>query len=568
MQISDEGIARIKEILIRLLKALILGLIPLGCAISYCAIKGGSLSRVYLPSSDLNDELFYYKQVEALVNGGIPKGYFGFNESRALSLSFAAWSPVLLLPWTLIGLVFGWGIMTPVITNILFICLGVGVFVFLADPDHKSMFVLGVLLVLNVPNTRYMLSGMSESLCVFMALVYMGAAFMYLKSKKKDCPVFLFVWSFIMTLMRPYFLLFMLFPAFLTAVRYKKKGALLSVFPVMGGLTGYALLKHFFGAAYFTPLFSADWITGFVKYGPFTGLKGLLSRFYYFFKNMVDHMTEGVRSGYFSGAVIDVYVIMLIIIALSFVMDIFKYRYWKKLNETGVEPSGRMKAEDALKLLKGKNKDTIEKVKARLFYEGFGIFSFIAMIAAVIMMYKIYEGSRHLVVFLMVGSCIIALMDTSGFKKASIVAVSLLFFFGIKGPGHAEYELKFKAPDDDARLAKMSQVFNDNLKVDYTEAPNYDNVVIWTVNDSFTDTETGKETITVTDWTRLYALPSGFGISCCQKDYIMENIKGDEITLKSKYIACPEEGDIESLLEEKGFEPIAHDKDFKLYKLR
>ena len=63
------------------LKAVIMGLLPLLCCAITCAIHGYGIGDIYLPASDWNDELFYYKQVESMLEYGYPQGYFGFNES-------------------------------------------------------------------------------------------------------------------------------------------------------------------------------------------------------------------------------------------------------------------------------------------------------------------------------------------------------------------------------------------------------------------------------------------------------------------------------------------------------
>ena len=73
---------------VTLIKSLLLGILPLVCCLVYCGVQGRSLGEVYPPCSEWNDELFYYKQVEGIVNYGYPQGYFGFNESHALKLSF------------------------------------------------------------------------------------------------------------------------------------------------------------------------------------------------------------------------------------------------------------------------------------------------------------------------------------------------------------------------------------------------------------------------------------------------------------------------------------------------
>ena len=42
-------------------KAVLFALLPLVCCLVYCAVQGKSIGEVYLPGSEWNDELFYYK---------------------------------------------------------------------------------------------------------------------------------------------------------------------------------------------------------------------------------------------------------------------------------------------------------------------------------------------------------------------------------------------------------------------------------------------------------------------------------------------------------------------------
>ena len=145
-----------------LLKAVLMALLPLLCCLVRTAAEGRSIGQVYLPSSEWNDELFYFKQVEGIVNYGFPRGYFGFNESHALRLSFAAWSPVLVFPWILWGLLFGWNLLSPVICNIVLLTITMFVFVWLVKPTWKQLGILTVLFSLYSLFVRYMLSGMPE----------------------------------------------------------------------------------------------------------------------------------------------------------------------------------------------------------------------------------------------------------------------------------------------------------------------------------------------------------------------------------------------------------------------
>ena len=215
------------------LKAGLMALLPILCCVAACAAQGGSLSRVYLPASEWNDELFYYKQVEGILSHGYPQGYFGFNESHALKLSFAAWSPVLVWPWLLYGLIFGWNLMAPVYSNILFLTLALVLFVALVRPTWKQLGLLALLFCCFMPYTRYMLCGMPEIICFSLLTVYWGLLVNTANRETGGKLALLFLLGSLMTLMRPYLILFLLAPAWLW-IRRKKGAGLAGSLAVMG----------------------------------------------------------------------------------------------------------------------------------------------------------------------------------------------------------------------------------------------------------------------------------------------------------------------------------------------
>ena len=197
----------------RLMKALLLALLPVACCVAYCAAQGHWIGDVYLPISEWNDELFYYKQVEGILSHGYPQGYFGFNESHALKLSFAAWSPVLVFPWVVWGLLFGWNLMSPVVCNIVVMSLCCFLYVWLVRPSWKQLGVTALLFGLYNNFARYMLSGMPEVLCFAMVILFYALAVNYLRRKKDYEIIVLFLMACVMTLMRPYLALFLLLPS-------------------------------------------------------------------------------------------------------------------------------------------------------------------------------------------------------------------------------------------------------------------------------------------------------------------------------------------------------------------
>ena len=144
-----------KENKIICLQAVVAMMLPFLSCFVYCLLQGKSIGQVYLPCSEWNDELFYFKQVEGMVKYGFPQGYFGFNESHAIKLSFAAWSPVLVFPWVIWGKLFGWTLLSPVICNLVLMAAAMGIFVFLTRIDWKREIVLSLLFFLFTPFVRH-----------------------------------------------------------------------------------------------------------------------------------------------------------------------------------------------------------------------------------------------------------------------------------------------------------------------------------------------------------------------------------------------------------------------------
>ena len=204
---------------IRFYKAALMAFLPLVLCVITCALQGYAIWDAYLPASEWNDELFYFKQVDGMVKYGFPYGYFGFNESHAEVLSFAAWSPVLVWPWLIWGFLFGWELISPIYCNIAIMMIAVFLFVWVVKPNWKQMVRMAVLFAAFPLFTRYMLSGMPECTCFGMLIVFFGFAYAYMQEEKKTSIIGMFVISGLLTLMRPYMIVFMLLPMLLLKIK-------------------------------------------------------------------------------------------------------------------------------------------------------------------------------------------------------------------------------------------------------------------------------------------------------------------------------------------------------------
>lgn len=510
-----------------LLKTLLAALLPIVGCLLYCAMQGKSIAEVYLPGSEWNDELFYFKQVEAMVEYGYPQGYFGFNESHALKLSFAAWSPVLVFPWVLWGLAFGWNMLSPVICNIVLLTIAFAVFVWLVKPTWKQISILILLFFLYTPFVRYMLSGMPEIICFSMLIVFYGVALNYLQKETYGKIAWMLVISGLLTLMRPYMLLFMLLPMVFWIKKNKWQGIIGSV--AVAGVTGvaYVLIKHYLGAEYFAPLFFTDWVTAFFEQGILGGIRYFFSKLYWNGLGFLQHINGGIKAGLASGAFFSGYLIIMAVLLWQSIAD---FRSWRR----------NKKQEDLRNIL---------IVEAHL------AFSFVAMLFALLLMYKLTEGSKHLLTFMAAGVFIISLMRTRFYKKAVLVGAVFAYFYSYMAVDPYDYQVPFVEAQRQEQVQEWKAVFAENMVLQEENVPGYDNAIIWVFSDTVGDKSVN------TKWQLLYGLPNGFGISCCMPDYITGNFEN----LQNRYIATVSGGGIDTMCKDAGFKEIGRDNDMVVY---
>lgn len=519
-----------------LLKAVLAALLPVLCCLICCGAQGQSIGKVYLPGSEWNDELFYFKQVEGIVKFGYPQGYFGFNESHALKLSFAAWSPVLVFPWILWGLLFGWNLMSPIICNIVLLTLAVFLFVWLVKPTWKQLGILTLLFCLYTPFVRYMLSGMPEIICFSILIVFYGLAVNVLKSEKTYKLVLLFVLSGLLTLMRPYMILFLLLPVYLLVRKKGWKG--LAVSALVIGVVGscYALIKHYLGAEYFAPLFFTEWITTFFTEGIGAGIHNFFGTLYYMGRSFLSHTVEGFRGGLASGAFFGGFLTMMAVLIWQSMSDYKRLRRKNKQERAGRE------------------KDPLLTVELHL------ALCFVGMLFALLLMYKLTEGSKHLLTFMAVGIFVVSLMRTRFFKKAVLLGAVFAYLYTYMAVDPYDYQAPFAEPERVAQVDKWSDIYEENLKLSRENVPDYENSVIWLFSDTVAE-DAGETKSVNLKWQLLYGLPEGYGISCCMPDYVISHFD----SLQSRYIAAVPGGGVDGLCKEAGYREIGRDEDMVLY---
>lgn len=213
-------------------------------------------------TSGWNDETTYYKQIEAMITYGNPQGYFGFNESYSIYGNFAAWSPILLMPYVIIGKLFTWNYYTSIIFHLF---IWVAAFLLLTislRPDYKQLLSVAAVWLSFEVGLRYIFSVTPESLITVLVFCFFICLIKLNEDIKIPWLIFADVCFVLLTLMRGYYAALGLLICHIVWVKAKSKKMLfIQIAIVMASAIGYALILHFLTAAYYETLVDTEWMT-------------------------------------------------------------------------------------------------------------------------------------------------------------------------------------------------------------------------------------------------------------------------------------------------------------------
>lgn len=505
------------------LLVLLFAMFPLLCAFLYCVKDGHVPGDVFLPASYWNDELMYFKQVEAIVEGGLPRGWFGFNEAHGSLYPFAAWSPVILLPWVVWGKILGWSLTAPVYANIFFQMAAMAGFALLAEPDLKqSISVLGLLAVFT-PYTRYLLSGMPESLCMALGIWFVAFAVSYGRKEKFWKLAVLTGIAVFLTLSRPYLGLLFLVPLCFAGRRYRLRGGIAVAAAALCTAAVYVWITRVSCSPYIEPIVETEWLGIFGEDGLGAGFSYIASALRDKFSVLFDDfLKRGVKYGLFAGALYAVTGLLALVLFLRGLWDL------------------KEKKDGELRLL--------------------CLFQFAAtagMILALFLFYRMGEGSKHLMIFIVMGLLLVALLQERKMLFKLFAAALCLYFFVVKAAAPYDWQVPYDDGALGAEAASLREQLAEGMRLAETEE-RYDNTVIWLASDFI-----GEESVTAS-WGLLYMLPGGFGINFCTWQYASENLD----TLQSGYLAALPGGGIDGILAAEQRTVVAETEHVRVYALK
>lgn len=127
-----------------------------------------------LPVPQWNDEGAYYELIKTWLATGQPLGYWGFDGGHAIVGTGSAWSPAILLPYAVFGMMFGWNYSSVFFANLLFLVLAQVLFLLLVKPERKHLVRMLLLQGLSVIVILYSTTLMSELLRFSLAVILAG----------------------------------------------------------------------------------------------------------------------------------------------------------------------------------------------------------------------------------------------------------------------------------------------------------------------------------------------------------------------------------------------------------
>lgn len=483
-------------------------LFPLILCALYCLVRGTSLTELYVPDSYNSDSFFYYKMVQGVLENGLPKGYFGYNESQALVGSFGVWSPLILIPWALWGIVFGWGYTSVFAANIVYFSLALAFFVWITRMEWKGIVSMLVILSLIPSLPLHLLSCLPETNLLAVVLVYFGLAVgMQDTERKRLYLILMYALCVILTIIRPFMILLLIAPGYYFYKEKGKKTFLLTLGIACAGMGLYFLGSHFFSAPYFDEMFDFS-------------------------------IVENVLHGQFGAAFAYVWE------CVKRVLPTF-LRYIKRAFTFGLTAGTQYVVAIVTAMLSGYHVFFDKKSKLKPVH--FMLIAMdVALIASMILLHgKVNEGGRHIFAFAIAG-CVLCCLERGkvsyGVKGVFGVMLIVMICRGALVP--TDYDIPIRTERIAENVEYWEKAFREK-GVTLSEHVGWENTVIWCD----------------CDYNELYALPSGVGVSCCFSGHIIENY----VELKSRFIAISPESQLDEMCSASGFLEIGRTEEVVIY---
>ncbi len=488
---------------------------------------GASFKSLMIPFHN-NDELIYYYQVDGLINHGGPLGLYGYHEWYSNISSYGAWSPVLMINYLAFGKLFGWTTVRAIIYNVIMLSGSLFIFGMLARPSLNQALWISALYTAYTFTVQGMFSVSPEATCYSYIIIYLGLLYSRMRTGNTYSVTMMFAVAVLLTLMRPYFLAFMLPPGFYLYKNKRKKAVVLTFITSLAAVYLYGFIcvnicagnptAGVFSKVIKTVKLNTDLsVNGHSPFLTSVLLDGMTTMFVNGLKQNYRQVkwffTEGNTGRNFIN-----FIVFTIIIAI-----------W------------------ALMTVRSEKESKDKKYLAVFFCGYFGV-----MALAICMMFPGWAASRHLAQFILMAVLFLPMeLDRTCLKL--IMFITLLYTMTVVPNGHMAYLPNEKIDN----IIELGKELKDEMKIEPSGGPTWDNTVLWV----YADYSTGETR--VTPWQYLFAVPSGFAFN-------MENMEGTPWLgykhISSRYAATVRGGRSEEICLEQGLVKIAELDELIIFK--
>ena len=281
-----------------------------------------------------SDEVGYYKQVEAAVKFGAPLGFYGYNDTHAIVSTFGAWGFIPLLPYILIGKLFGWSFFVQALSNLCFICFSIFAFLLITRPKLKSLLILAFFLITATFMNLFSYSGMVESLNYLFAII-MAALFTKMILNENSTiliKVFLGLLIFYAVLTRYSWSVLMLPFSILIFRKNYIKGIIIGIIATFTTAFLSIIVNKYTGAPYFESTFNS--VVNLIIKDPIGGTLKALNDTILRITGVFS--SETVSSGVFYFTLIIIYLLLILLLLnpfIDFIKSFYQINYQQKTKE-------------------------------------------------------------------------------------------------------------------------------------------------------------------------------------------------------------------------------------------
>jgi len=216
----------------------------------------------------------------------------------------------------------------------------------------------------------------------------------------------------------------------------------------MGAAFGaYVLINKLLGAEYLEPLFSVEWLNVMLRDGIFSGIKYIVYTLLDKGIQFIGMAVEDFKSGYTDGIYFAVFLMVYVMLIIQFVQALRK-----------------------------------KKKEALLF--GHSIFCITGVFAALLLMFRIYDCKRHLMIFVVIAIFMLSLAEWKQYINVTILLVLCIYLYGFKADSPMDFQVPFVDQERVEWMRYWTDTFSEEIEICYKSVPNYESVVIWVLTDS------------------------------------------------------------------------------------